>query len=295
MIFDIAARSFTSKQVLIPVEELLGNCAGSRMPEVDPGYLNFDSAGRAVDSCPTSALRFETHNKGRQFVLDYGDCTGCGNCIEASGGALRVAVKLTQCGVARFALVRRWNLDTGEELTSENEANRAGEKIRALLGRALNIRQVDAGSCNGCEAEITALSNPYYDLERFGIHFVASPKHADMLLVTGPVARNMEEALRRAYEAMPSPGLVIAVGTCGCSSGIFAGSYAVTGPVDQVIPVDGYIPGCPPTPAMLLTGILRAIRGDRRKGSRGEDQKFRTDSQLAKSSKRRIADDFDFR
>ncbi|HEV2133268.1 MAG TPA: NADH-quinone oxidoreductase subunit NuoB [Terracidiphilus sp.] len=260
MIFDVAARSFAGKQVLIPVEELLGDCTGSRMPEVDPTHLNFDSAVRAIDSCPTSALRFETHNNSRHFVLDYGDCTGCGKCIEASGGALRVATRLTQCGIGRAALVRRWNLDTGEELTQGTEApERAAQQIRKLLGRALNIRQVDAGSCNGCEAEITALTNPYYDLERFSIHFVASPKHADMLLVTGPVTRNMEEALRRTYEAMPSPRLVVAVGACGCSGGIFAGSYAVTGAVDQVIPVNGYIPGCPPTPAMLLTGILHVL------------------------------------
>jgi Ni,Fe-hydrogenase III small subunit len=124
----------------------------------------------------------------------------------------------------------------------------------------LNIRQVDAGSCNGCEAEIVALTNPYYDLERFGIHFVASPKHADMLLVTGPVTRNMAEALRNTYEATPAPKLVVAVGACGCSGGIFAGSPAVAGAVDTIIPVDAYIPGCPPTPAMLLTGILRVIR-----------------------------------
>jgi len=270
MIFDVAARSLAGKQVLIPVEELLGNCSGSRMPEVDPAFLNFESARDAVDSCPTSALRFETQENGRYLVLDYGDCTGCGNCINAGHGALRPAARLVPCGVARPALARRWNVDTGEELAPEiAEADRAAEQIRALLGRALNIRQVDAGSCNGCEAEISALTNPYYDLERFGIHFVASPKHADMLLVTGPVTRNMEGALRRTYEAMPSPGLVIAAGTCGCSGGIFAGSYAVAGSVSQVIPVDSYIPGCPPTPAMLLTGILQSLNRMTRKGGLG--------------------------
>lgn len=264
MIFDVAARSFASKQVLIPVEKLLGDCTGSRIPEVDLSHLTLDLASRAVDSCSTSALRFETLNNIRYFVLDYGDCNCCGSCIEASSGALRFAARLTQCGVTRPALVRRWNLETREELFSDSDAGEgAAEKIRTLLGRALNIRQVDAGSCNGCEAEITALTNPYYDLERFGIHFVASPKHADMLLVTGPVTRNMQEALKRTYEAMPSPRFVVAVGTCGCSAGIFAGSYAVAGAVDQVIPVDGYIPGCPPTPAMLLTGILQTLNGSR--------------------------------
>ncbi|HEX8713345.1 MAG TPA: NADH-quinone oxidoreductase subunit NuoB [Terracidiphilus sp.] len=280
MIFDVSARSLAGKQVLIPVEELLGDCTGSRMPTVDPVRLTFDSAARAVDSCPIAALRFETHNNGSHFVLDYGDCIGCGKCIEASGGALRVATRLTQCGVGRAALVRRWNVDTGEEITEHTERPEpAAEEIRKLLGRALNIRQVDAGSCNGCEAEITALTNPYYDIERFGIHFVASPKHADMLLVTGPVTRNMEEALRRAYEAMPSPRLVIAVGACGCSGGIFAGSYAVTGAVDQVIPVNGYIPGCPPTPAMLLTGILQVLRGDSARKAGRKPRRFRSDLQ----------------
>ena len=136
---------------------------------------------------------------------------------------------------------------------------RASKSILYLEG-ALNIRQLDAGSCNGCEVEITALTNPYYDLERFGIHFVASPKHADMLLVTGPVTRNMADAVKATYEAVPSPKLVVAVGACGCSGGIFAGSHAVVGAVDAVIPVDGYIPGCPPTPTMLLTGIIEVLR-----------------------------------
>lgn len=282
MIFDVAWRSFAGKQVLIPVEELLGDCTGSRMPTVDPASLNFDSALQAIDSCPTSALRFETIDNSRHFVLDYGDCNGCGSCFEARRGALRPASRFARCGVARAALVRRWNLDSGEELIDDSHASeRVAEQIRTLLGRALNIRQVDGGSCNGCEAEIAALTNPYYDLERFGIHFVASPKQADMLLVTGPVTRNMEEALRRTYEATPSPKLVIAVGTCGCSGGIFAGSYAVTGAVDQIIPVDAYIPGCPPTPAMLLTGILKAIETDRTRGAGGKPKHFRSDSELA--------------
>jgi Ni,Fe-hydrogenase III small subunit len=144
--------------------------------------------------------------------------------------------------------------------------DRAAREIRTLLGRALNIRQVDAGSCNGCEAEIGALTNPYYDLERFGIHFVASPKHADMLLVTGPVTRNMAEALKHTYEATPAPRLVVAVGACGCTGGVFAGSYAVVGAVDKVIPVDGFIPGCPPTPSMLITGILNVLIDKRAAG-----------------------------
>jgi len=132
-------------------------------------------------------------------------------------------------------------------------------RIHSVLGRSLHIRQVDAGSCNGCEVEIHALNSPVYDLERFGIHFVASPRHADMLLVTGPVTRNMELALRKTYDATPEPRLVVAVGACGCSGGIFGRNYATCGGVDSVLPVDVYIPGCPPNPHALLHGILVAI------------------------------------
>jgi Ni,Fe-hydrogenase III small subunit/NAD-dependent dihydropyrimidine dehydrogenase PreA subunit len=260
MIFDIAARSLASKQVLIPVEQLLGDCTGSRMPEVDPERLTFAAAERAVDACPTSALQLEQEGGGERLVLNYGECTGCGNCVQTIGGAFRVAERLMHCGVPKAGLIRRWDIANRSELfDDEPVAASVSSEIRARMGRALNIRQVDAGSCNGCEAEIGALTGPHYDLERFGIHFVASPKHADMLLVTGPVTHNMAEALKRTYEATPAPKLVIAVGACGCTGGIFAGSYAVIGAVDTVIPVDGYVPGCPPTPAMLLTGILRVL------------------------------------
>ena len=133
------------------------------------------------------------------------------------------------------------------------------QDILALLGRALVIRQVDAGSCNGCELEIHALNNPYYNIEGMGIRFAASPRHADMLLVTGPVSRNMERALKIAYEAMPDPKLVVAVGDCGRDGGVFGESYATCGGVAKVIPVDVAIPGCPPAPIDILAGILAAI------------------------------------
>ncbi len=135
------------------------------------------------------------------------------------------------------------------------------EAIRRRFRRSLAIRQVDAGSCNGCELEIHAINNPIYNCERFGIHFTASPRFADLLLVTGPVSRNMEIALRRTYNATPSPKIVIAVGDCGKNGGIFGESYASLGGIDKVIPVDAYIPGCPPTPTALLQGILKAIGG----------------------------------
>jgi len=137
---------------------------------------------------------------------------------------------------------------------------RLQESLLRTLGRALTIRQVDAGSCNGCELEIHALGNPYYNLEGLGIKFVASPRHADLLLVTGPVSRNMALALRRTYDATPAPKLVVAVGDCGCSGGIFGESYASCGRVSNVIPVDVAVPGCPPPPLEILRGILAAVR-----------------------------------
>lgn len=133
------------------------------------------------------------------------------------------------------------------------------EKSKRLLGRALAIREVDAGSCNGCEIEITGLTSPIYDSERFGIHFVASPRHADMLLVTGPVTHNMEVALRKTYDATPDPKLVVAIGDCAQTCGVFKGSYAVAGSVDQIIPVNVFVLGCPPEPADILRGILTAL------------------------------------
>ena len=136
---------------------------------------------------------------------------------------------------------------------------RLQQNILKTLGRALTIRHVDAGSCNGCELEIHALGNPYYNIEGLGIRFVASPRHADLLLVTGPVSKHMAIALQRTYDATPDPKLVVAVGDCGCSGGIFGESYASLGRVANVIPVDVEIPGCPPTPTALLQGILAAI------------------------------------
>lgn len=140
------------------------------------------------------------------------------------------------------------------------EAARIQGELLQILGQALTIRQVDAGSCNACELEINALGNPYYNIEGLGIKFVASPRHADLLLVTGPVSRNMQTALQRTYEATPEPKLVVAVGDCGCDGGIFGESYASCGRVANVIPVDEVVPGCPPPPLEILRGILKAVR-----------------------------------
>jgi len=144
-----------------------------------------------------------------------------------------------------------------------------GEEMRARIvrtfGRSLAIREVDAGSCDGCEVEVNALTNAVHDIERFGLHIVASPRHADMLLVTGPVTRNMEHALRQTYDATPAPKMVVAMGACAVSGGLFAGSYAVLGGVGKVLPVDVYIPGCPPRPQAIIQGIMLALEKWERK------------------------------
>ncbi|MBZ4194254.1 MAG: NADH-quinone oxidoreductase subunit NuoB [Candidatus Contendobacter sp.] len=139
-------------------------------------------------------------------------------------------------------------------------ATKVDQTAQRRLGRSLSIREVDAGSCNGCELEIHALNNAFYDLERFGFHIVASPRHADVLLVTGPVTTNMKEALERTYSATPDPKWVVAVGDCGRDGGVFAGSYACIGGISAVIPVDLHIPGCPPTPMQLLQGLLALLQ-----------------------------------
>ena len=148
-------------------------------------------------------------------------------------------------------------------MTVEDEmeimGQRLHEKIRNIFGRSFSIREVDAGSCNACEVEVNALANPIYDMERFGIHIVASPRHADMLLVTGPVTRNMELALFKTYNATPEPKLVAAMGSCACNGGIFGETYASGGGVDRFMSVDVYIPGCPPRPQAIIFGLMVAV------------------------------------
>jgi Ni,Fe-hydrogenase III small subunit/formate hydrogenlyase subunit 6/NADH:ubiquinone oxidoreductase subunit I len=226
--------------------------------------------------CPTGALTVEDKLNNRKVTLDYGRCIFCGLCAEAAADStIRITGEVELAARQRSHLVSSacYSLDAAgkqqflqiepaDRQTSEGEETikqQLREKIRRVLGRSLQIREVDAGSCNGCEVEITGLNSPIYDAERLGIRFVASPRHADMLLVTGPVTRNMEIPLKKAYNATPEPRLVVAVGACGCSGGIFGCNYASLGGVDQVIPVDVYIPGCPPPPQALLHGILLAV------------------------------------
>lgn len=244
-------------------------------PEID--WPNWKDARPATAACPTGAISYEDTGAQRVATLDLSRCTFCGLCAEADQ-----AIRMTN--IRECASRRREELITGARysLTSGGSHEKmisplinavdnhpaeslevVGQQIRQrakkLFGRSLHIREVDAGSCNGCEIEIVNLNSPVYDIERFGIHFVASPRHADMLLVTGPVTRNMELALRKTYDATPDPRLVVAVGACGCSGGIFGRNYATCGSVDSVIPVDAYIPGCPPNPLALLQGILLAV------------------------------------
>jgi Ni,Fe-hydrogenase III small subunit len=178
-------------------------------------------------------------------------------------GALALSHEFELASLSRHDLVERRPEDayqaSNPHLASDTPAVRLRQEIKRILGRSLHVREVDAGSCNGCEVEISSLVGPYYDLERLGIQFVASPRHADMALVTGPPTRHMVEALRTTYEAMPGPKLVVAVGACGIMGGPFAGSYGVVDGVDQVLPVDAYIPGCPPRPEALIYGLLLAI------------------------------------
>ncbi len=246
-------------------------------PEID--FANWKDARSSVASCPTGALSSTDSNGRRTATLDLAKCTFCGLCAEADS-AIRMTNECELAARKRDDLLTTAQYEIGPDGTQvkllgcTGPGRRSGtrhseriegvgaelkSRINQVLGRSLHIREVDAGSCNGCEIEIVGLNSPVYDLERFGIHFVASPRHADMLLVTGPVTRNMELALRKTYDATPAPRLVVAVGACGCSGGIFGQNYATLGGVDKVIPVDVYIPGCPPNPHALLHGILTAI------------------------------------
>jgi len=233
-------------------------------PEVD--FARWTDARPAAEVCPTQAIQVTDSEHRRTVRVDYGRCIFCGLCAETSPeGAIRITNEFELAVRNRRALVltAEYALDANgahrELLGAQDLGGKLEQRIHEVLGRSLAIREVDAGSCNGCEVEITALNNPIYDIERFGIHFVASPRHADMLLVTGPVTRNMEVPLRKTYQATPEPRIVVAVGACGISGGIFGKNYATVGGVDDVLPVDVYIPGCPPRPQALLHGILLAL------------------------------------
>jgi Ni,Fe-hydrogenase III small subunit/Pyruvate/2-oxoacid:ferredoxin oxidoreductase delta subunit len=251
-----------------------GGQASFGFPLID--FSRCTACDECARSCPTGAIEAATPEPGRRTLsLSYASCIQCRACVtECPEQAVSVSTDIDVAAYSREQLARRASFDVDQTtgrgtlrhvhvqpgLSSHESAARLRERIRGRLGRSLHVRQVDAGSCNGCELEIAATTNPVYDLERFGIHLVASPRHADVLLVTGPVTRNMEIALRRTYEAAPDPRVVVAVGACGCSGGIFGeGTYAAVGGVDRVVPVDVYIPGCPPRPQAILNGLLVAM------------------------------------
>ncbi|MBI5820175.1 MAG: NADH-quinone oxidoreductase subunit NuoB [Verrucomicrobia bacterium] len=250
-------------------------------PEID--WANWTDARPAAAVCPTGAISFQNNGQQRRASLDLGKCVFCGLCAGVDKSIRMTNVR--ECAARRrddLVTTAAYLLKTDEThdrmvtppsspkpavsaplpppgASVEAIGQQIKERVGKIFGRSLHIREVDAGSCNGCEIEIGGLNSPVYDIERFGIHFVASPRHADMLLVTGPVTRNMELALKKTYDATPDPRLVVAVGACGCSGGIFGVNYATRGAVDAVIPVDLYIPGCPPHPLTILDGVLRLL------------------------------------
>lgn len=254
--------------------EPFGTKASFGFPVID--FSRCVACDECARVCPTGAIKTGAPAPERRTVtLSYAACIQCRDCVPACPEkAIAVSPDVEVAAYTRDQLARTGSFDvdprTGRGafkaleahagLSFQESADRLRARIHGQLGRSLHVRQVDAGSCNGCELEIAATTNPIYDLERFGVHVVASPRHADVLLVTGPVTRNMEVALRRTYEATPEPRIVVAVGACGCSGGIFGeATYASVGGIDRVLPVDVYIPGCPPRPQAILNGLLVAM------------------------------------
>ena len=270
--FSIIAKSL--KTGLLTETNPFGTHPSFGFPVID--FARCTSCEECARSCPTGAIATATPAPGlKTLSLSYAACIQCRECVTGCPEqVVGVSTEVEIAAYSREQLTQTASFDidptTGRStfskvdvlpgLSLRESAARLRERIRGRLGRSLHVRQVDAGSCNACELEIAATTNPLYDMERFGIHLVASPRHADVLLVTGPVTRNMEIALRRTYEAAPEPRVVVAVGACGCSGGIFGeGTYAAVGGVDRVVPVDVYIPGCPPRPQAILNGLLVAM------------------------------------
>jgi len=216
-------------------------------PKLDPGKC-VAGCTDCVDACPTDAIQLSAAAPR----LDLGRCIFCGECAAA-------------CPTGAVSLTRDWRLAASErselELISDHQPHIAAlrHELRRLLGRSLRLRQISAGGCNGCEAELNALGNVVFDSGRFGIDFVASPRHADGVLITGPITHNMREATLRTYDAVAEPKIVIAAGACAISGGIFREHREVEGGVEGLLPVDLYIPGCPPHPFTILDGLLRLL------------------------------------
>lgn len=270
--FRILSRSF--KTGVLTEADPFNATPAFAFPVIDFGRCT--SCDECARLCPTGAIQSRRTASGQKtLTLSYAACIQCRACVTGCPEeAVDVSTDVSVAAYTREQLATTASFDvdpaTGRDVfrqievqpgpTLSESADRLRARIQGQLGRSLHVRQVDAGSCNGCELEIAATTNPIYDLERFGIHLVASPRHADVLLATGPVTRNMEVALRRTYEAAPDPRIVVAVGACGCSGGLFGeGTYASVGGVDRVVPVDVYVPGCPPRPQAILNGLLVAM------------------------------------
>ncbi len=234
------------------------------MPRFDPQRCEAECRA-CVEVCPTGALAFPPNGATVPIEVDYGRCVVCQLCTEhCPSGALAPS------GDWAFAVRERADLRWREALDAPS-GRRLGSRIAALR-RSLHVRHVDAGSCNGCESELQALNNPFYNLHRLGVFFTASPRFADLLLVTGPVTYAMRGPLAAAYEAMPEPRLVMAMGTCAVSGGVAGGGYSTGTGLDGVLPVDLWLPGCPPNPAAVIEGLLVLLerRPQRVRGGRLE-------------------------
>lgn len=237
-------------------------------PELHQERCSGDTCRRCVEVCLPKALTWTEVSMGAELRLDYGRCVFCSLCEEACPEqAITLTTDIELAARRKTDLTVRLRIlgnghpspdDSAADTEAETETTLRNE-IKRVFGRSLHIRHVDAGSCNGCESELQALNNPYYNLHRLGIFFTPSPRFADLLLVTGPVTRQMEDPLMRSYEAMAEPKLVVAAGACACSGGIFPLTAFTLGGVDRVLPVDVYIPGCPPPPVALMQGLLIAI------------------------------------
>ena len=228
-------------------------------PEIDPAACVF--CGECAARCPSRAIVMDKER--REIGINLDECLYCTLCEDVcpSGAARmthRIEIAARNRDELRFRplVIRDVELP---EISSEALAGQVMERADRIFGRSLQIREVDAGSCNGCDYEINALNNPFNDIERLGIHFVASPRHADMLLVTGCATRNMQLALVKTWNATPDPKLVVAIGACACSGGIFQDLYATADGIDRIVPVDVYVPGCPPRPQAIMYGILKAL------------------------------------
>ena len=252
----------TDTGVLDGVKSATGFRGDVVFAELGAQHLDPELCRTVEKVCAPKAIVSKEVDGSLQLTLDKGRCIMCGLCGEVAPELFDVQSRLAQPVKRRSDLVDTLRSDgapDGHDRSHEELGRRLSEKIIKTLGRSLAIREVDAGSCNGCEVEVAALNNAFYDIERFGVHFVASPRHADVLLVTGVGSRNMESALRRTYDATPDPKVVVAVGACATSGGIFGDTYATSGGIGDIVPVDVYVPGCPPRPEALLHGLLLAV------------------------------------